>query len=93
MQIVAAFQLMANSGYSPHCYDGDVILHEYGHFIMGNVIGFPDDCGGSHNWVDMSNERLAYSEGWAHLFSCAARNSSQTLDWNSNGNSFWCKSE
>ena len=78
----------AHSGYSPHCYDGDVILHEYGHFIMGNVIGFPDDCGGSHTWVDRSNPMLAYSEGWAHLFSCAARSSSQTLDWDSNGNSF-----
>ena len=50
----------AHSGYSPHCYDGDVILHEYGHFIMGNVIGFPDDCGGSHTWVDRSNPMLAY---------------------------------
>lgn len=79
----------ANSGYAPHCYDGDVILHEYGHFIMGNIIGFPDNSSvENHYWDAPSNPGCAYSEGWAHFFSCAARNSSQTLDWASNGNSF-----
>jgi hypothetical protein len=77
-----------NLGYSPYCYDGDVILHEYGHFIMGNLIGFPGNILQKHHWDVASNLETAYCEGWAHFFSCAARNSSQSLDWATNGNSF-----
>ena len=56
-------------------YDDDVILHEFGHFM---VYSFSKDVspGGAHYLNDNTQDtRLAWSEGWASFFSAAVRHS------------------
>jgi len=56
-------------------WDDDVLLHEYGHFLMHYYAEMPPNSGGFHRWQDSINDRpnLAYTEGWAHFFSGRAR--------------------
>ena len=44
--------------------------HEYGHFIMHQVYGgyFPPNSGGTHYIYKTSNSNMAWTEGWATLF-------------------------
>ena len=73
------------SSYSNY-YDRDVIFHEMGHWQMAHNGASPSGAGGSHSWDKPSNFATAYSEGWAHYFSCTLRNDSITRDYNSSGN-------
>ena len=62
------------------CFDGDVILHEYGHFIMAYTGGDVPGAGGEHFYTKPSSLPVAYSEAWAHFFSCAVRNDYEIKD-------------
>ncbi len=64
-------------------YDYDILLHEVGHWIMKNMGGSPLGSGGEHNWYELSTPATAYSEGWAHYFSCIMRDDSTIYDYNS----------
>lgn len=62
-------------------YDTPVILHELGHYIQ-SVYRCTDThlgSGSAHDGVD-TDPRLAWSEGWATLFSSVARDSSEYMD-------------
>ena len=67
------------------CFDADIILHEYGHFIMANTAGNVPGAGGSHTLTTPSDLATAYSEAWAHFFSCSVRNSNRAIDTNPTG--------
>ena len=62
-------------------FDGDILLHEYGHFIMNQTGSSPASSGGSHSFTTRFPLPGAYSEGWAHLFTCAVRSSQQEWDY------------
>ena len=66
--------------YEKDCFDGDVILHEYGHFIMAYTGGDVPGAGGEHFYTKPSSLPVAYSEAWAHFFSCAVRNDYEIKD-------------
>ena len=61
--------------------DIDVIQHEMGHWLMSKLNVMPSGAGGSHGYSSYCTNALAYSEGWATFYSCAARNSSQMMDY------------
>jgi len=67
------------------CFDADVILHEYGHHVMAYTAGDVPGAGGTHTYTSPSSLATAYSEAWAHFFSCSVRNSDRTIDTNPNG--------
>lgn len=72
---------------NPDTYDGDVILHEYGHRIE-DVMNFYDNSpGGDHLWDEEISSELAGSEGFAHLWSSIVRNDHLQYNWflNSSG--------
>lgn len=56
----------------PDEYDDDIILHEVGHYMAVNY-SKDDSPGGQHSITDKLDARLAWSEGWAHYFSCVVR--------------------
>lgn len=56
--------------------DYNTILHEMGHWEMTKNGGGSVFAAGDHNWANASNVLMAYSEGWAHYFSCLMRNDS-----------------
>lgn len=66
-------------------FDGDIILHEYGHHIMVNTVGFVPGSGGTHTYTTPSSLATAYSEAWAHFFSTSVRNTATIKDTNPNG--------
>lgn len=49
-------------------WDANVILHEYGHFLMRNFAESPKGTGLTHVGSGIYNKGLAYSEGWATYF-------------------------
>lgn len=53
-------------------YDDDIVAHEIGHFLASNF-SRDDSPGGNHTISGQYDLRLAWSEGWAHYWSCAAR--------------------
>ena len=56
-------------------WDDDVLLHEFGHYIMKCYARVPPTDTGAHTWYDSfpNKKGIAYGEGWAHFFSCRAR--------------------
>jgi len=66
-------------GTLPDIFDGDIMLHEYAHFLC-DTFNFFDGGGGSHSWVDSTGAPIAASEGFATFFSCAVRNDSLSWD-------------
>lgn len=67
--------------------DKDVIQHEMGHWLMSKLNVMPSGAGGTHSYNGYYTTALAYSEGWATFYSCAARNSSQMMDYFSSSSS------
>lgn len=67
-----AIFLVGTSG-DPDEFDDDIILHEVGHFFASNF-SKDDSPGGSHMVTGHYDLRLAWSEGWAHFWSCSVRN-------------------
>ncbi|MBN1582574.1 MAG: VWA domain-containing protein, partial [Anaerolineae bacterium] len=83
----------------PDEYDDDILLHEYGHFVMDKY-AHDKSLGGTHRWTSTydnyfrtrprgqdggplileQSKQLAWSEGWAHFFSCAVRNDPHLVD-------------
>ncbi|HEX7319414.1 MAG TPA: hypothetical protein VF399_03535 [bacterium] len=61
-------------------WDDDVLLHEFGHYVMDFYTQKPDSSIGEHVWPWSYSDKpgIGYSEGWAHLFSCRARVGSNT---------------
>jgi hypothetical protein len=60
---------------TPDTYDGDIILHEYGHHLA-YVSDFVDNSpGGNHQWQDVLSPELAGSEAFAHFWSSFTRGS------------------
>jgi hypothetical protein len=57
-------------------FDEDVLLHEFGHYIMHKLYGFyPNaNCPDGHFWTQAANETCAFTEGWATYFSSAVSN-------------------
>lgn len=58
-------------------WDPDVILHEYGHYVMFKIYGnaFPSapNCG-SHYWDGAFSNGCAWTEGWANFLQAAIQN-------------------
>jgi len=62
--------------HNPDQWDDGVILHEYGHFVADKLDTMAwYNVTGEHEWNGTYSPQLAWSEGWAHFFSCAARES------------------
>jgi len=62
--------------HNPDQWDDGIILHEYGHFVADKLdIMAWYNVTGEHEWNGTYSAQLAWSEGWAHFFSCAARES------------------
>lgn len=57
----------------------DVLMHEFGHNLMDSAYNevYIPNSGGAHSFTGHYNTRLAWSEGWATWFQCAAQND----DW------------
>ena len=50
-------------------YLDDVVLHEYGHFVMDDyTLYITLGAGGPHFACQTANDTLAFSEAWAHYF-------------------------
>jgi hypothetical protein len=60
-------------------FDDDVIIHEYGHVAMCHY-SYTKAVFDTHDWDTKTDNPLAWSEGWANYFSCAARNSKHFVD-------------
>ena len=56
----------------PGQWQPDVILHEYGHYVL-DIYSKDDSPGGSHTG-GQEDPRLAYSEGWGHFLQAAIQN-------------------
>lgn len=77
--------------------DPDVILHEYGHAIMGNVYGYwpchplidlsdppidPNACWQKyHSWNSQRTPTFAWFEGWAYFAEGMVQNEADYEDW------------
>ncbi|MCP8313683.1 MAG: PEGA domain-containing protein [archaeon] len=68
----------------PDEWDNGIILHEYGHHIA-NLYNIDNSPGGTHTWAGIYSPELAWSEGWAHYFSCVVRGSPSYRDTTSVG--------
>jgi len=64
----------------PDQFDDDILLHEYGHFLAAKY-SYDKSAGGDHSWYGHYTAELAWSEGWAHFFSSACRNSNLQRDY------------
>jgi len=61
-------------------WDDDVLLHEFGHYLMKGYAQGPPTCYGPHEWAYEYPDKpgIGYGEGWAHFFSGRARVGSGT---------------
>lgn len=67
-------------------YDSNIIVHEYGHYIMSYKNVDPTNAGGEHSFKAPSlYTGTAYSEAYATFISLLARNSVIYDDWSSVG--------
>ncbi len=66
-------------------FDDTVLAHEYGHFLA-RAYSRDDTFGGFHVIGQRLDPRVAWSEGWATFFGCAAMGTSLKIDsYGSNG--------
>jgi hypothetical protein len=66
-------------------WNEDVILHEYGHWLMDKYGGFwPPNSKLDHSFGVASDQATAWVEGWAHFFSAAAREYAGMADFKDN---------
>ena len=54
-------------------YDASVVAHEWGHYYQ-HAFSRDDSPGGSHDFGDLLDQRLAFSEGWGNAWSGIALN-------------------
>jgi hypothetical protein len=75
------------------CWWPDVILHEYGHYVMYTLYGYmPTPPGGpppEHYINETSNNVTAWVEGWANFFPLVVQNDPDLLGWNLE-TPYWC---
>src|SRR4030066_886075 len=75
--IIIQGRLVAPLGSGRDEWDREVVLHEYGHFIMDEFAERADGTFGPHVYHPPPSQpnqidgRLAYFEGWAHFFQAA----------------------
>ncbi|MBF0244597.1 MAG: hypothetical protein HQL31_04935, partial [Planctomycetes bacterium] len=67
------------SNHDPDEFDDDIILHEFGHYLI-ELLGRDDSQGGMHTVTDEYDLRLSWSEGLAHFISSAVRNNPGQID-------------
>ncbi|MEM3466633.1 MAG: hypothetical protein QW566_09205, partial [Candidatus Jordarchaeales archaeon] len=67
-------------------FSDDAIIHEYGHAIMDSLYNGIPGSGGEHQWGQPIDPVLAFVEGWANFFSCAARKSNKHQGWDAERN-------
>jgi hypothetical protein len=82
-------------GASADQYDADIILHEYGHYIMHYNSKSPSNAGGTHYWnapsmgdTGTTQAGTAYSEAYAHFISSQVRSSQTVYDYSTAGTYF-----
>ena len=69
---------------TPDTFDGDVILHEHGHWV-GYYSDFLDESpGGTHYWYMSYTLELAATEAFAHFWSAMVRNDPIQRNWRDN---------
>ncbi|MBF0197917.1 MAG: carboxypeptidase regulatory-like domain-containing protein [Planctomycetes bacterium] len=73
-------------GIDPDEYDDDIILHEFGHYLMESL-SLDHSQGGVHYIDSQVDLRLAWSEGVASYISAAIRNDPNMIDTNYYGSS------
>ncbi len=62
-------------------FDGDGVIHEYGHALMAKANGSDPSPGGAHGFGDCNqNQALSWSEGWATGFMLSVR-PDNTYNW------------
>ncbi|MEO0183134.1 MAG: T9SS type A sorting domain-containing protein [candidate division WOR-3 bacterium] len=61
-------------------WDDDVLLHEFGHYLMDNYAEIPPNLNPNHRWYlsDSVYKNTAYTEGWPTFFSGRTRVNSGT---------------
>jgi hypothetical protein len=69
---------VAGASPDPDGYDDVVLAHEFGHFVLDNT-SQDDSVGGFHSGAP-ADPKLAWSEGWATFFGCAATGQSAYID-------------
>jgi len=63
-------------------WDVDVLLHEYGHFVMYHYAKGAVPTGANGNWDSHTTDQgYAWREGWATFFSCAVQDSLDYDNW------------
>ncbi|NLP65474.1 hypothetical protein [Paraburkholderia sacchari] len=60
-------------------YDASVVVHEFGHYVEANV-SRSDSIGGSHNFADAPDMRVAFGEAWGNAFSSMMRGTPDYTD-------------
>lgn len=65
--------------------DEDVLLHEFGHYVMDVLTNNMLPYSSSHSWYSSSDIPTAYKEGWATFFGCYITNDPIYVDINYNG--------
>jgi hypothetical protein len=78
------FNILGDDAVDPDHYDDDILLHEYGH-LVAHQFSRDNSPGGPHAVDERQDLRLAFSEGWAHFFSAAVRDSAFVVDTNAAG--------
>ena len=71
--------VLGDASVDSDAFDDSVITHEYGHAVA-YMYSKDDSPGGSHNLGEVLDLRLAFSEGWANFFTCAARGTQWYVD-------------
>ena len=64
-------------------WDSDVLLHEYGHFVMYKIYGDdmpPSPNCSNHYWGGHSSLGCAWTEGWANFLQAAIQNDPNYVD-------------
>ena len=61
-------------------WDDEVILHEYGHFVMDQIYGYIPPTWQNHGFAQHTSQTSAWAEGWANFFQGAVRSNSSYYD-------------
>jgi len=67
----------------------DIILHEYGHYVMHTLYGYMPPAMEEHYINENSDASTAWVEGWANFFPLVVQNDPDLLGWNLETH-HWC---
>lgn len=68
-------------------YENNGIIHEYGHHVMNAIYGYIPVGPRAETWFEEEDNKIAWSEGWAHFFSLLIMNDPLFVIAESHG--FW----